>query len=360
MRTALIASLALAVVCAVALYAASSARSASDVPLLQSVRRNLQPQDLQDATSTSTTTRRAFAYYPRPPSAPVQPATFAPVRAPTMSPVMVTSAPVPAPVATTAAPVTTTSAPVAAPTSSSLLPLAFVGNNGSPSNTFPLARCQGDCDSDADCASGLTCFQRTYAPGVPGCSGTAGFGSGIDYCINPADVALPASIQGTPSATTLLKMYWQEGFLWQELPTDPVFCMKCDDVTPNCFAGQNVFVAPCQANITTEDPTNWQMIFQPNGAFYIKIATSDLCLTLPLVKLDPLTVEKCSPFNEKQLFFAQNGQAAAGSRFEISPVTEQGSCVSQIHHPKTGERLFLFPCIYPRYWTTSFWNFYSV
>ena len=41
--------------------------------------------------------------------------------------------------------------------------------------------CQGDCDSDADCKSGLRCFQRNGLTPVPGCSGDgAAF---FDYCV---------------------------------------------------------------------------------------------------------------------------------------------------------------------------------
>ena len=39
--------------------------------------------------------------------------------------------------------------------------LSIKGDNGSPSSAFPLGECQGDCDSDRDCRSGLKCFQRT-------------------------------------------------------------------------------------------------------------------------------------------------------------------------------------------------------
>ena len=45
---------------------------------------------------------------------------------------------------------------------------------------FPLGRCEGDCDSDSDCAEGLTCFQRDGKEAVPGCNGEGD--SGSDYC----------------------------------------------------------------------------------------------------------------------------------------------------------------------------------
>ena len=45
----------------------------------------------------------------------------------------------------------------------------------------PLGLCEGDCDHDSDCKSGLTCFQRDGNEAVPGCSGNGK--SGWDYCV---------------------------------------------------------------------------------------------------------------------------------------------------------------------------------
>jgi hypothetical protein len=51
-----------------------------------------------------------------------------------------------------------------------------------------LGKCQGDCDSDAECADGLLCRQRTDNGIVPGCTGEwIGFRTGIDFCYDPAD-----------------------------------------------------------------------------------------------------------------------------------------------------------------------------
>ncbi|CAJ1964753.1 unnamed protein product [Cylindrotheca closterium] len=58
--------------------------------------------------------------------------------------------------------------------------LNFRGDNGQPASAFPLGACQGDCDTDAECAGNLICFQRAEFEDVPGCTG---FGvSGFDYC----------------------------------------------------------------------------------------------------------------------------------------------------------------------------------
>lgn len=43
----------------------------------------------------------------------------------------------------------------------------FVGWNVAPGSV--LEHCEGDCDSDNDCALGLVCFQRSHGEDVPGC-----------------------------------------------------------------------------------------------------------------------------------------------------------------------------------------------
>jgi len=44
-----------------------------------------------------------------------------------------------------------------------------------------LGRCEGDCDKDTDCATGLYCFKRRKFAPVPGCEGLGARGK--DYCI---------------------------------------------------------------------------------------------------------------------------------------------------------------------------------
>merc|ERR1711935_1239578 len=51
--------------------------------------------------------------------------------------------------------------------------------------------CQGDCDSDADCKSGLTCFQRDRFTPVPGCSGYGA--ASFDYCVAPPELTTGAN-----------------------------------------------------------------------------------------------------------------------------------------------------------------------
>jgi len=79
---------------------------------------------------------------------------------------------------------TSSMSPSSYPTSSFNPSSAFylVNKGANPSET--LGRCEGDCDSDNNCAAGLRCFQRSGLTTVPGCiSGGAGDVSNYDYCV---------------------------------------------------------------------------------------------------------------------------------------------------------------------------------
>ena len=52
---------------------------------------------------------------------------------------------------------------------SNVLPgLKNIGQEGC--NNGSCNACEGDCDTDADCAGSLKCFERDNQDGIPGCS----------------------------------------------------------------------------------------------------------------------------------------------------------------------------------------------
>jgi len=68
----------------------------------------------------------------------------------------------------------------------------FVGN---------CQECEGDCDVDTDCATGLKCFQRKWDEKVPGCnSGGTGDVKTNDYCYKPPATKLLYSEQDEEAA----------------------------------------------------------------------------------------------------------------------------------------------------------------
>ena len=77
--------------------------------------------------------------------------------------------------------------------------LVYAADNGDNAfGDFPLQECQGDCDKNRDCASGLICFLRDGLQAVPRCSGDGL--SGKDYCIRDQDLSAPTP-PPTPAPT---------------------------------------------------------------------------------------------------------------------------------------------------------------
>ena len=103
----------------------------------------------------------------------------------------------------------TTAAPTYVP-----LPLRYLGRDAC-SPVTPCHECMGDCDTDDDCSSGLTCFEREkdeYTK-VPGC-GTGGPGDipGADYCYDSTPDNSDVGDNGLdPSTSPLLRWLGSEG-----------------------------------------------------------------------------------------------------------------------------------------------------
>jgi len=92
---------------------------------------------------------------------------------------------------------------------------AVVVSNNPPKGSLKL--CQGDCDHDTDCASGLACFQRNPGEAIPGCVGDPS--NRASFCIHSttssSGAATTTTTTTTPSTSEsedfMLKLYWQLG-----------------------------------------------------------------------------------------------------------------------------------------------------
>jgi len=79
--------------------------------------------------------------------------------------------------------------------------LKFIGEN--PEG--PLARCEGNCDTDEDCFPEFVCFQREEEDGVPGCGGNLTSHT-ADYCIRPEDI--PSAEPEPPDSPSVRPSTW--------------------------------------------------------------------------------------------------------------------------------------------------------
>ena len=245
--------------------------------------------------------------------------------------------------------------PAPAPTPSGTA-LNIVGDNGSPSSKFPLGRCQGDCDSNAECAGDLVCFQRDAGQAVPGCSGTPV--ESKDYCVRTGDLPPP-----TPkSGTFRLKMYHEPGYWWQcdnvcdqsdiTKDKDPMWCIQCDGDA--CDDAELIKIRTCSS-----DNSKFEFVATSElGKVKIRVVGTNLCLmyesyasTLRNTRLNP-----CGGSGE---IWSTHGQGSfSGSKFELHPQGDATYCLTQQHHPKSGEDLRLEKCSVARADNTNWWMTY--
>jgi hypothetical protein len=68
-------------------------------------------------------------------------------------------------------------------------------------------------------------------------------------------------------------------------------------------------------------------------------------------------LQDCDELNPLQRFWLPRGTIGS-KRFELSPITMNSHCLSQAHHPKSGEVVELFKCSQSRAVLTSFWEVY--
>lgn len=71
------------------------------------------------------------------------------------------------------------------PTKSDAKSRSKISDKGSDycSREYPCDECEGDCDKDSDCKSGLYCYKRDPGESVPGCSGGSSAHSRTDFCV---------------------------------------------------------------------------------------------------------------------------------------------------------------------------------
>jgi hypothetical protein len=246
--------------------------------------------------------------------------------------------------------------------------LDVLGNNGSPASVYPLGLCQGDCDDDDDCEGDLVCFQRSAGGGgVPGCQGSDS--KGLDYCVNPqapngdtqddynqddgsGNNVNPTTSYIDPAGDSLFKMHWEPNYFWQEEEAERRWCIQCNGNDPGSWAR----IVDCDSGDAT------RLLFERQSSsndFRIRVSGGDLCLRLPVSNMDYSNFERCDDSDE-QLWRGSSGNAFGSGPFQISPATQPGNCLTQTHHPKRHERLWVATCEYAEDNDTSLWGRYEI
>lgn len=252
--------------------------------------------------------------------------------------------------------------------------LKWLGQNPSARH-FPLQECEGDCDTNRDCDSGLICLQRRYENSgpVPGCWGRDN--SLADYCVKdnlvnskgkpqPAKAPPPPPPPPKPTrsfeSTTItsppkhqfevienfgLKMYWEPHYMWQEENFDRRWCMEC--YNGECDYGDKTYIHTCERAISQR----YDFIRVNDSFTMIRLHKTNLCFER--ISMD-IFLYDCDLKNRRQFWVGDFRL----DRFEIKPLGLDSHCVTQRHHPKFYEEVEIEPCEMARSSHTSFWTLY--
>ena len=178
-----------------------------------------------------------------------------------------------------------------------------------------------------------------------------------------------------------LKLYWQSSYRWQNLSTDPRFCMRkcsciyfvlntikhcyyisyynyifsseCDG--SSCRQGDNILIQRCGSYITQQ--------FVASGLTIRPASDTSLCFTIMgyssardtdgNIITEPIQLQECNG-NSNQEF---NGYQSNG-QFELTPKNRGDRCLGTAHHPKSSEKVHPKSCEGGRRATTEFWVTY--
>jgi Ricin-type beta-trefoil lectin domain. len=147
--------------------------------------------------------------------------------------------------------------------------------------------------------------------------------------------------QRTMSRPFRLRMYWERGYMWQEDPRPREFCIQC---TNGCREGDLLHTRMCRNRRYTQ-------YFVKIGSTLRPLLNRNLCVARSGNR--KITLRVCDDHSDDQIWY---GLRFDGGRFELTDEEVNPSkCLSQHHHPKPREILYMESCALARDFDTSYW-----
>ena len=139
-----------------------------------------------------------------------------------------------------------------------------------------------------------------------------------------------------------LKLYWRKGYKWQGEDKEEKYCMD--------KSGDGVEIDKCGGS-----GQKWIVY----GRTIRPDRDRGDCLTAVGSSYSNLRISKCNGSTRQDwVGFDLITFPDKGKPFELSPFNKQSQCVTQHHHPRKGEDLYMRSCKEARKHSTSQWNRY--
>ena len=154
----------------------------------------------------------------------------------------------------------------------------------------------------------------------------------------------PSFVKALQADYFQLKLYWQKGYFWQEETVERRWCAECED---SCKSGKRVVIQVCN-----EDDKKQRWILKND-----KISphtAKNLCMTFQNGRY--ITLRTCKSSRDKKQKFDLIKQFTGKVR-DAYEFRSRSKCLTQHHHPKPNEVVYLQNCAKARRSDTSIWHF---
>jgi len=136
-----------------------------------------------------------------------------------------------------------------------------------------------------------------------------------------------------------IRLYWKRGYYWQESRKEKKWCME------GSRDGETIDVQKCDSS------SSQQFRFIDGNPGQIQSCrNSKLCFEM---KGSTVKLDTCDS-NDRDQEFKRDGK---NSKFKLEPRSRSG-CLTQEHHPKSGEKVYATSCRRAQKDETVYWNTY--
>jgi hypothetical protein len=161
-----------------------------------------------------------------------------------------------------------------------------------------------------------------------------------------------------------MKMYWRQGFFWQEETVERKWCLECVTCSPlttdtcgaksngnQCKHGDQLWMKECEDK---GDNAVFEIAKRDNqrGDLF-QVRNTNLCIARKDARF--IVLDTCNRNDPSQRFL---GFQPNGTPFTWEPLVDEGldRAISQHHHPKEGEVIYSEDYYLAHYWDTGFWQ----
>lgn len=161
---------------------------------------------------------------------------------------------------------------------------------------------------------------------------------------------------GTNPVTFNFKLYWQQGYCWQQEWRERQWCLECPGTT--CSEDEFLWINECNQYDALQR-FEWVQLgtdgYTGQNQGLLKVASQNLCVEQ--TEANVFRLKTCNEYeiNQKLIGFHMT------QHFQIGPahVNHLSDCLTQDHHPKPYEELISQPCYVASKHRTSFWEVYK-